>query len=163
MMKIALAQIKTSPKWQENLEKILKLLNETKKQEALKLGVSSFYTNTEKTKEKFDLIISTIPTYYDISTYMKLLKIGGELCIVGLPPHEVAPKLTILNLIHNAKKVYGSLIGGIKETQEMLDFSIKNEIYPEIELIKPEQIDEAYKKLTNGEAKFRYVIDMEAK
>lgn len=45
----------------------------------------------------------------------------------------------------------------------MLDFSIKNEIYPEIELIKPEQIDEAYKKLTNGEAKFRYVIDMEAK
>lgn len=73
-MKIALAQIKTSPKWQENLEKILKLLNETKKQEALKLGVSSFYTNTEKTKEKFDLIISTIPTYYDISTYMKLLK-----------------------------------------------------------------------------------------
>ena len=61
---------------------------------------------------------------------MKLLKIGGELCIVGLPPHKVAPKLTILNLIHNAnKKVYGSLIGGIKETQEMLDFSIKNEIY----------------------------------
>ncbi|AJC93678.1 zinc-dependent alcohol dehydrogenase [Campylobacter volucris] len=135
--------------------------NENKKQKAIELGASEFYTSTENINERFDLIISTIPTPYDISAYMKLLKIGGELCIVGLPPHDISPKISANEFVFNAnKKIYGSLIGGIKETQEMLDFSIKNEIYPEIELIKPEQIDEAYKKLTNGEAKFRYVIDM---
>jgi uncharacterized zinc-type alcohol dehydrogenase-like protein len=65
--------------------------------------------------------------------------------------------------VHKAgKKIYGSLIGGIKETQEMLDFSLENEIYPETILITPNQIDEAYEKLTNGSGQFRYVIDMKA-
>lgn len=135
--------------------------NESKKQKAIELGASEFYTSTEDVNERFDLIISTIPTPYDISAYMKLLKIGGELCIVGLPPHDISPKISANEFVFNAnKKVYGSLIGGIEQTQEMLDFSIKNEIYPEIELIKPTQIDQAYENLTNGKAKFRYVIDM---
>lgn len=135
--------------------------NENKKQKAIELGASEFYTSTENVNERFDLIISTIPTPYDISAYMKLLKIGGELCIVGLPPHDISPKISANEFVFNAnKKVYGSLIGGIEQTQEMLDFSIKNEIYPEIELIKPTQIDQAYENLTNGKAKFRYVIDM---
>lgn len=137
--------------------------NENKKQEALNLGVTGFYTHTDasKIKERFDLIISTIPTFYEPSEYLDLLKFGGEFAIVGLPPHETMPSLTVKDLVYKAgKKVYGSLIGGIKETQEMMDFSLKNEIYPETELIKPTQIDEAYEKLTSGAAKFRYVIDM---
>ena len=81
--------------------------------------------------------------------------------IVGLPPTEVAPTIDAARLIFNAhKKVYGSLIGGIKETQEMLDFSLKHKIYPETEIIAANQINEAYENLTNGKAKFRYVIDM---
>ena len=134
--------------------------NEKKKEEALKMGVSNFYTNT-KVDEKFDLIISTIPTPYNPSEYLALLKFGGELAIVGLPPSDVCPSVNLENLVFNAgKKIYGSLIGGIKETQEMLDFSLEHKIYPEIELINPDEIDKAYENLTTGKAKFRYVIDM---
>lgn len=137
--------------------------NENKKADALAMGVSSFYTSTDKNavKERFDLIISTIPTPYDPSAYMDLLKFGGEMAIVGLPPHEVAPSISVITFVHKAgKKVYGSLIGGIAETQEMLDFSLKHKIYPETELITSKDIDKAYENLTSGKAKFRYVIDM---
>ena len=111
--------------------------------------------------ERFDRVLSTIPRPQDITAYLKLLKLGGEMGIVGLPPTEVAPTIDAARLIFNAhKKVYGSLIGGIKETQEMLDFSLKHKIYPETEIIAANQINEAYENLTNGKAKFRYVIDM---
>ena len=137
--------------------------NENKKNDALAMGVSSFYTSTDKdaVKERFDLIISTIPTPYDPSVYLDLIKFGGEMAIVGLPPVEYKIGIKINDLIHKAgKRVYGSLIGGIAETQEMLDFSLKNKIYPETELIAPQEIDKAYENLTSGKAKFRYVIDM---
>ncbi|EGF1229692.1 NAD(P)-dependent alcohol dehydrogenase [Campylobacter jejuni] len=137
--------------------------NENKKADALAMGVSSFYTSTDKNivKERFDFIISTIPTAYDPVVYIELLKFGGEMAIVGLPPLENEININIKELIFKAgKKVYGSLIGGIAETQEMLDFSLKHEIYPETELITPQEIDKAYENLTSGKAKFRYVIDM---
>lgn len=134
--------------------------NERKKQEAFAMGASHFYDNLDIT-EKFDLIINTIPTKYKMKDYLKLLRYGGEMAIVGLPPKEVDPQITASELVYTAgHKVYGSLIGGIKETQEMLDFSIKHSIYPEIELINVNQINEAYEKLTTGNAQFRYVIDM---
>lgn len=139
--------------------------NDKKKAQALELGAKSFYTTTDLNvvKERFDLIISTIPTAYDPTKYIDLLKFGGELAIVGLPPYEIAPCISTIDLVHKAgKKVYGSLIGGIKETQEMMDFSLENEIYPETIIISPSQIDEAYEKLTNGSGEFRYVIDMSA-
>ncbi|HEC1889701.1 NAD(P)-dependent alcohol dehydrogenase [Campylobacter sp. US18a] len=137
--------------------------NENKKADALAMGVSSFYTSTDKNivKERFDFIISTIPTAYDPVVYIELLKFGGEMAIVGLPPLENEININIKELIFKAgKKVYGSLIGGIAETQEMLDFSLKHGIYPETELITPQEIDKAYENLTSGKAKFRYVIDM---
>ncbi len=140
--------------------------NEKKKSQALQMGVSSFYTSTDEdlVKERFDLILSTIPTPYDPAEYMNLLKFGGELCIVGLPPYELAPKISVIDLVYKAgKKLYGSMIGGIAETQEMLDFSLKHKIYPEVELIKPSEIDKAYENLTSGKASFRYVIDMSEK
>ncbi|PAF45220.1 NAD(P)-dependent alcohol dehydrogenase [Helicobacter sp. 11S02596-1] len=135
--------------------------NENKKQAAFTMGAKSFYTSTDTPKERFDLIISTIPESYDVLAYIKLLAYDGELAIVGLPPSAVVPKIPISQLVYNAnRKVYGSLIGGIKETQEMLDFSLQNKIYPETELITPQDIDTAYENLTTGKAKFRYVIDM---
>ncbi|WP_104697869.1 MULTISPECIES: NAD(P)-dependent alcohol dehydrogenase [unclassified Helicobacter] len=135
--------------------------DEAKKQDAVSMGVASFYTSTENVKERFDFIISTIPTSYDIASYLKLLKFGGEMAIVGLPPQECSPKIDAMKLVLNAgKKIYGSLIGGIAETQEMLDFSLKHKIYPEVEVISVDQINEAYEKLTTRKAKFRYVIDM---
>lgn len=90
-----------------------------------------------------------------------MLKKGGELAIVGMPPHDKMPSLKVSSLIFNGKKkVYGSLIGGIKETQEVMDYSVKNHIYPEIKMISVEDIDEAYKNVMDGKVKFRYVIDM---
>lgn len=137
--------------------------NKNKEKEALNLGAKALYTIDEldSIKEKFDFIISTIPTKYNPFAYINLLKQGGEMAIVGLPPKDETIKNDLTRLIFSAnKKVYGSMIGGIKETQEMLDFSLKHQIYPEIEIISPNQINQAYENLTNGKAKFRYVVDM---
>lgn len=135
--------------------------DERKKQEALSLGAKALYTSPSACSERFDFIISTIPTAYDVNAYVELLRYGGELAIVGLPPAEAKSAIDVTRLVFSAgKKVYGSLIGGMQETQEMLDFSLKHGIYPETELIKASEINEAYSKLTSGKARFRYVIDM---
>lgn len=137
--------------------------NKNKEQDALKMGVKALYTtdNLKNVEEKFDLIISTIPTKYEPMDYVNLLAYGGDFCIVGLPPTDILPSISIGSLVFAGhKRVYGSMIGGMKETQEMLDFSLKHSIYPETELITADKIDEAYEKLTTGKANFRYVIDM---
>ena len=137
--------------------------NKNKEQDALNLGAKALYTTDElgKIKERFDLIISTIPTAYKPMDYVRLLAYGGEFCIVGLPPTEICPSINIASLVFAGhRRVYGSVIGGMKETQEMLDFSLAHGIYPETEIISADKIDEAYEKLTTGQAKFRYVIDM---
>lgn len=138
--------------------------NRKKEAEALGLGAKALFT-TDKLAEvavKFDLIISTIPAKYDPLVYLDLLRYGGELSIVGLPPSEDEVAIGINALVHKAgKRVYGSLIGGIAETQEMLDFSLANGIYPETVIITADKIDEAYENLTNGGGGgFRYVIDI---
>ena len=131
----------------------------------LKLGAKRFINVKDKEfseiRNEFDFIISTIPYHYDINDYQKMLKLGGEMAIVGLPSPKDNPKLDANTSIWNFKrKIYSSLIGGIKETQEMLDFSVKHNIYPEIELIHITELDNAYQKVAKGEAKFRFVIDM---
>ena len=96
--------------------------------------------------------------------YLKMLKFDGQLGIVGLPAFRNMPAITVADFVLPGarRKVFGSQIGGIKETQEMLDYSVKNSIYPEVEIIKADgkQIDEAYQNVLNGKVKFRYVIDM---
>lgn len=137
--------------------------NKNKEADALKIGAKAIYTTDRlsEVKERFDFIISTIPTRYDPFEYVNLLKSGGEMAIVGLPPTDESIKNDMTRLIFNAnKKVYGSMIGGIKETQEMLDFSLAHKIYPETEIIAPNEINTAYENLTHGKAKFRYVVDM---
>lgn len=136
--------------------------NDKKKQMAQKLGATNFYTSVEECKEKFDLIISSIPTQYDLLAYTKLLKYGGEVAIVGIPQKDPQRNLDFgdLVLFSGNHKVYGSWIGGVKETQEMMDFSIKHGIYPEIELVTGQEIDATWDKLLNGQGNFRYVIDM---
>lgn len=137
--------------------------NKNKEADALKIGAKALYTTDRlgEVKERFDFIISTIPTRYDPFEYVNLLKSGGEMAIVGLPPTDESIKNDMTRLIFNAnKKVYGSMIGGIEETQEMLDFSLAHGIYPETEIIAPNEINTAYENLTHGKAKFRYVVDM---
>lgn len=142
-------------------------LSEDKREDARKMGASAYVNVNNKNeleghKNTFDFIISTIPNDYDPMMYVNMLKFRkGELAIVGLPDNSNV-NITTLALRAGNRKVYGSLIGGIKETQEMLDYSVKNNIYPMVEIIKaePAEIDKAYRNVDDGKVKFRYVIDM---
>jgi uncharacterized zinc-type alcohol dehydrogenase-like protein len=141
-------------------------INEEKRKESLEMGAEK-YVNVKNQKEldgldnNFRVIFSAIPTKFDPKIYLKMLKLDGEFVLIGAPAIKDTPTLEVTPFVLNGhRKVLGTLIGGIKETQEMLDYSVKNKIYPRIEIIEPSQITEAYKKIRNNEAQFRYVIDM---
>jgi uncharacterized zinc-type alcohol dehydrogenase-like protein len=143
-------------------------ITEDKRADAKRMGASN-YVNVNDTAQfsrladSMNFILSTIPASYDPNLYLKMLKINGQFGVVGLPPNAVMPTLPIDKLIWQGnRKVFGSQIGGIKETQEMLDYSVANNIYPEIEMIKADgqTVTDAYKNVLDGKVKFRYVIDM---
>lgn len=143
-------------------------VSEEKRADAFRMG-ARHYVNVNHAEEmkdhdnSFDFIISTIPAEYSPLIYARMLKYGkGEMAIVGQP--ETAT-INVADLAMGGaanRKIYGSLIGGIKETQEMLDYSVEHNIYPEVEVIKAEasEIDKAYRNVQDGKVKFRYVIDM---
>lgn len=143
-------------------------ITEDKRADASRMGASR-YVNVNRPEElkgltnTFDFIISTIPADYEPLMYARMLKMeSGEMAIVGLP-EKASINVTDLAMGGAAhRKVYGSLIGGIKETQEMLDYSLEHNIYPEVEVIPAEAaaIDKAYRNVQDGKVKFRYVIDM---
>ena len=144
-------------------------ITEDKREDALRMGAVR-YVNVNHLDElkglekEFDFILSTIPAKYEPVMYMKMLKLDGQLGVVGLPAFHNMPVLTVADLVvlGARRKVFGSQIGSIKETQEMLDYSVANNIYPEVEIIEAngKLIDEAYQNVLNGKVKFRYVIDM---
>ena len=142
-------------------------ITEDKREDALNMGAVKYVNvnNPEDLKNlnnTLNYIISTIPAYYDVNMYMSMLKRGGTMCILGLPRTSKMPTLIAMVGQHGSKKLFGSLIGGIKETQEMLNYSIENNIYPTVEIIKADAqtISDAYRKVIDGKVKFRYVIDM---
>lgn len=93
--------------------------------------------------------------------YLGMLKMGSEMVVLGLPAKENIPTIDIGTMIWKARrKIFGSQIGGIQETQQMLDYSVANNIYPRVEIIPIQKLDEAYRKVLAGDVKFRYVIDM---
>ncbi len=106
----------------------------------------------------FDFILDTVSADHDINAYMSLLKLDGTLVLVGAPPNPLA--LSAFSLLFPRKHLAGSLIGGIAETQEMLDFCGKHNIVCDIEKIKMQQINEAYERLLRSDVKYRFVIDM---
>lgn len=140
-------------------------ITEEKRGDAARMGIVRYVNvnnpdNLEGLAGTMDFIITTIPYDYDPVMYVKMLREGGELAVVGLPGNS---NINITSLVwQSRRKVYGSLIGGIKETQEMLDYSVANNIYPEIEIIKADaaEIDKAYERVSAGDVKFRFVIDM---
>ena len=143
-------------------------ITEEKREDAMRMGASRYVNvnNPEDLKgldRTFDFILSTIPAKYDLTMYMKMLKLNGQFGIVGLPAFRNMPSLSVADLIFQGpRKVFGSQLGGIKETQEMLDYSVEHKIYPEVEVIKAngEEIDKAYQNVLDGKVRFRYVIDM---
>ena len=143
-------------------------ITDEKRADAFRMG-AKHYVNVNKAEEMkghsnaFDFIISTIPSEYSPLVYARMLKYGkGEMTIVGLPETAMINAADLAMGGAANRKVYGSLIGGIKETQEMLDYSVEHNIYPEVEIIKADasEIDKAYRNVQDGKVKFRYVIDM---
>ena len=112
----------------------------------------------DKYAHYFDFLLDTIPKGHDLAPYLQLLNVAGTICLVG--PIEPMPGFHSGNVINGQKSIAGSGIGGIKETQEMLEYSAKNNILPEIELIEIKDINKAWDNLTNKQMAKRYVIDM---
>jgi len=134
-----------------------------KKDDAIRLGADHVYaTNDPKTFEKlpryFDLIINTVSVKLDWGAYLGLLKRDGSMVLLGVPSD--APQLHAFPLIMARRSLAGSLIGGIKETQEMLDFCGKHNITSDIELIPMAKINEAYERIIKADVKYRFVIDI---
>ena len=109
---------------------------------------------------KFDLIIDTVPYVHDINPYMPSLSLDGTLVLVGFPGNLDEPALNTVPLIMKRKSVAGSVIGGIAETQELVDFCGKHGITSDIEVIKIQDINDAYKRMLKSDVKYRFVIDM---
>jgi uncharacterized zinc-type alcohol dehydrogenase-like protein len=112
----------------------------------------------QKHANSFDFIIDTVAASHDLDAFTTLLKRDGTLCLVGVPEHP-HPSPNIGQLIFRRKAIAGSLIGGLPETQEMLDFCAERGIVSEIEMIRADQIDQAYERMVRSDVKYRFVID----
>ncbi len=106
----------------------------------------------------FDLIVDTVAASHDLDAFTSLLKSDGTLTLVGAPEHG-HPSPNVMNLIFRRRSIAGSLIGGIAEKQEMLDFCAEHGIVSEIEMILIQQIDKAYERMLRSDVKYRFVID----
>lgn len=134
-----------------------------KKEDSLKFGAKDHYaTSDPETFEKlagtFDLIINTVSAKLDMDAYFSLLSLDGSLVNVGAPAEPLA--VNVFSLIGRRRSFAGSMIGGIRETQEMLDFCAEHNIVPSIEVISADQIDEAYDRVLASDVKYRFVIDV---
>ena len=109
--------------------------------------------------KSFDFILNTVAASHNLDVFTALLKRDGTMCLNGVPEHA-HPSPSIFNLIFKRRQIAGSLIGGIKETQEMLDFCAKHNITSDIEVIAMKDVNEAYERMLKGDVKYRFVIDM---
>ena len=135
-----------------------------KKKDALELGADGIIISTDKDQMKsvggkFDLIIDTVPYVHDVNPYVSTLNISGTLVLVGYLG-GLEPILNTVPMILGRKSVAGSLIGGIAETQEMLDFCGEHNSVSEIEIIKMQDINVAYERMLKSDVHYRFVIDM---
>ena len=107
----------------------------------------------------FDFILNTVAAPHDLDAFIVLLKRDATMCLVGAPasPH---PSPAVFNLVFKRRGIAGSLIGGLAETQEMLDFCAKHGIVSDIELIRMDQINDAYERMLRSDVRYRFVIDM---
>jgi len=120
--------------------------------------ISKNETEMQKHAGSFDFILDAVSADHDLNAYLQLLKLDGTMTLVGAPEKPAA--LYGFNLLMKRRSLSGSAIGGIRETQEMLDFCAEHGITSDIELIKIQQIDQAYERLLKGDVKYRFVIDM---
>lgn len=134
-----------------------------KKDDAMRLGAHEVVVSRRDEEMKahldsFDFILDTVSAPHDLNAYLALLKRDGSMVLVGLP--EEAPELQASNLVLKRRQIAGSLIGGLPETQEMLDYCAEHGIVADIELIPIQNINEAHERMLRSDVKYRFVINM---
>jgi len=125
---------------------------------ASEVVISKNDAEMQKHLNSFDFILNTVAASHNLDAYTALLKRDGVMCLVGAPEHA-HPSPSVMNLIFKRRQIAGSLIGGVKETQEMLDFCAEKNIVSDIEIIPIQKIDQAYERMLKGDVKYRFVID----
>ena len=137
--------------------------SQSKKEDALRLGADVVIISTDSEQMNahagsFNFILDTVSADHDVNAYLNMLGIDGNLTLVGAP--ETPMGVSAFALLFGRKSLSGSLIGGIKETQEMLDFCGKHGITSDVEVIPIQQVNEAYERLVKSDVKYRFSIDM---
>lgn len=135
-----------------------------KTQDALSLGagevvISKNVDELKAHRNSFDFILNTVAAPHDLDPFLALLKRDGTMTLVGLPDKR-HPSPNVGMLIGRRRRLAGSLIGGIEETQDMLDFCARHDIVADVETIRMDEINEAYERMLKGDVKYRFVIDM---
>jgi uncharacterized zinc-type alcohol dehydrogenase-like protein len=135
----------------------------SKEADAKRLGAHKFVLTSDKEQVKplknyFDFILDTVSADHDYSFYLNMLNTNGKMVCVGAPP--TAAQVPAFNLIMHRRSLAGSLIGGIAETQEMLDYCAANNIVSDVEVINIKDINESYERMLKGDVRYRFVIDM---
>lgn len=135
----------------------------SKEADAKKLGAHHFLLTTDKEAMQkhnsyFDVILDAISANHNYEKYLNLLDVNGKLLVVGLPSEQ--PQVNPFSLITNRRSIIGSMIGGMKETQEMLDYCAEKNITSDVEVITMQQINEAYERMLKGNVHYRFVIDI---
>ncbi len=135
----------------------------SKEADAKKLGAHHFILTSDKQQIKnvnnyFDFILDTVSAEHDYNMYLSMLKTNGKMVCVGAPPTPA--QVPAFNLIFKRRTLAGSLIGGIPETQEMLDYCAEHNIVSDVEVIAIKDINECYERMLNGDVRYRFVIDM---
>ena len=137
--------------------------SESKREAAFELGADEVVVSRNAAEmaahgKSFDLILNTVAAPHDLDAFLVLLKRDGTLALVGAPATS-HPSPNVFNLIMKRRAIAGSMIGGIPETQEMLDFCAAHKIVADIELVRADQINDSYERLLKGDVKYRFVID----
>ena len=135
----------------------------SKEEDAKALGAHKFVVTKDPEAMKgisnyFDLIINTVSAPMDLTPYVASLRLDGTMVLLGVPPE--APQLHAFNLIAKRRRIAGSLIGGIQETQEMLDFCAEHNVMSDVEIIRMDYINEAYERMMKSDVKYRFVLDL---
>ncbi|MDR7376008.1 putative zinc-type alcohol dehydrogenase-like protein [Rhodoferax ferrireducens] len=143
---------------------VLFTTSENKRADALRLGAKEVVVSKNEAEmaahtNSFDFILNTVAAAHNLDAFLALLKRDGTMTLVGAPdsPH---PSPNVFGLIMKRRRLAGSLIGGIKETQEMLDFCAQHGIVSDIESIRMDQIETAYSRMLKSDVKYRFVVDM---
>ncbi|MCC8469011.1 NAD(P)-dependent alcohol dehydrogenase [Xanthomonas phaseoli] len=143
---------------------VLFTTSESKRADAMRLGASEVVISKDEAQmaaqyNTLDFILNTVAAPHNLDPFLNALKRDGAMVLVGVP-EESHPSPAVFNLVMKRRTLAGSLIGGIRQTQEMLDFCAKHNIVSDIETIRADQINEAYERMLKSDVKYRFVIDM---